>query len=141
MDWLEISARLNLRDSKEQLDSRYYQAFAQLAKTRAQSGNPDVDRLTKENSHLWEENETLTRRLNLQTYKLERKDLEIDQLKAQAQAYEEKVKRMNRKVKELTARLEEKDKLFAMLNDEHYVSQMQLNVLRDRLESLESNVP
>ncbi|OBA19326.1 hypothetical protein METBIDRAFT_33508, partial [Metschnikowia bicuspidata var. bicuspidata NRRL YB-4993] len=72
--WNTITARLADRDKVEKRDSEYYQAFAQLSKIVALSGNASTDRLVKENAHLWEENESLTARLNLQTLRLETAD-------------------------------------------------------------------
>ncbi|GEQ67275.1 hypothetical protein JCM33374_g939 [Metschnikowia sp. JCM 33374] len=135
--WNEIVKRLSVRDKIEKRDSEYYQAFAQLSKLIALSGDANTDRLVKENAHLWEENETLITRLNSQTLRLEAADTRVQELAKTIKAQDLQAAKLSRKVALLTEQLSEKNKSFEIINDEHLISQIQSNVLKDRVAQLE----
>lgn len=133
-------SRLADRDKVEKADAEYYHAFAQLARLRAVSGDANADRLAKENAQLRDENESLVARLNLQTIKLESTDSRVKELSKAVRIHEGRVARMNGKIAELTEALAEKNRLFDVANDEHLISQIQHNVLLDKVRALEQEL-
>lgn len=135
--WNEIVKRLADRDKVENRDSEYYQAFSQLSKLLTLSGNANTDRLVKENAHLWEENESLIARLNLQTLRLEAAEIRTNDLTNTIRAQDAHTVKLQKKILLLTQQLAEKNKLFEVINDEHLISQIQQNVLKDKVNHLE----
>lgn len=135
--WKEVLNRLSARDSVEAKDNEYYQAFAQLARLRGTSNDPNTDRLAKENGQLLQENESLVLRLNLQTLRLEAADAQIREGQKAAKTGENKLARALQKISQLTSELAEKNRLFELLNDEHLILQIQQNVLSDKVAALE----
>lgn len=135
--WNEIVKRLADRDKVENRDSEYYQAFSQLSKLLTLSGNANTDRLVKENAHLWEENESLIARLNLQTLRLEAAEIRTNDLTNTIRAQDAHTVKLQKKILLLTQQLAEKNKLFEVINDEHLISQIQQNVLKDKVNDLE----
>ena len=135
--WSEIFKRLADRDKVEKRDSEYYQAFAQLSRLLSLSDSASTDRLVKENAHLWEENELLITRLNLQTIRLESADLRAKELTKAIRDQDAQAVKSQNKISLLTQQLVEKNKLLEIVNDEHLISQIQQNVLKDRVGELE----
>ena len=135
--WSEIFKRLTDRDKVEKRDSEYYQAFAQLSRLLSLSDSASTDRLVKENAHLWEENELLITRLNLQTIRLESADLRAKELTKAIRDQDAQAVKSQNKISLLTQQLVEKNKLLEIVNDEHLISQIQQNVLKDRVGELE----
>lgn len=135
--WNEVAALLGTRDAAEGADSAYYDAFSQLARFRTACNDPNLDRLTKENTQLREENELLVLRLNLQTLRLEANGERIRELSSTVKAQEGKLARSQQKVAQLTTELAEKNRLFEVFNDEHLIMQIQQNVLSDKVAALE----
>ena len=135
--WSEIFKRLADRDKVEKRDSEYYQAFAQLSRLLSLSDSASTDRLVKENAHLWEENELLITRLNLQTIRLESADLRAKELTKAIRDQDAQAVKSQNKISLLTQQLVEKNKLLEIVNDEHLISQIQQNVLKDRVGGLE----
>ncbi|KAM9920337.1 hypothetical protein OXX59_007293 [Metschnikowia pulcherrima] len=135
--WSEIFKRLADRDKVEKRDSEYYQAFAQLSRLLSLSDNASTDRLVKENAHLWEENELLITRLNSQTIRLESADLRAKDLTKAIRDQDAQAVKSQNKISLLTQQLVEKNKLLEIVNDEHLISQIQQNVLKDRVSELE----
>ncbi|KAM9932814.1 hypothetical protein OXX80_007561 [Metschnikowia pulcherrima] len=135
--WSEIFKRLADRDKVEKRDSEYYQAFAQLSRLLSLSDSASTDRLVKENAHLWEENELLITRLNSQTIRLESADLRAKELTKAIRDQDAQAVKSQNKISLLTQQLVEKNKLLEIVNDEHLISQIQQNVLKDRVSELE----
>ncbi|KAM9930688.1 hypothetical protein OXX59_000333 [Metschnikowia pulcherrima] len=135
--WSEIFKRLADRDKVEKRDSEYYQAFAQLSRLLSLSDSASTDRLVKENAHLWEENELLITRLNSQTIRLESADLRAKDLTKAIRDQDAQAVKSQNKISLLTQQLVEKNKLLEIVNDEHLISQIQQNVLKDRVSELE----
>mgnify|MGYP001332454614 FL=1 len=135
--WSEIFKRLTDRDKVEKRDSEYYQAFAQLSRLLSLSDSASTDRLVKENAHLWEENELLITRLNLQTIRLGSADLRAKELTKAIRDQDAQAVKSQNKISLLTQQLVEKNKLLEIVNDEHLISQIQQNVLKDRVGELE----
>ncbi|QBM85478.1 hypothetical protein METSCH_A00970 [Metschnikowia aff. pulcherrima] len=135
--WSEIFKRLADRDKVEKRDSEYYQAFAQLSRLLSLSDSASTDRLVKENAHLWEENELLITRLNLQTIRLESADLRAKELTKAIRDQDAQAVKLQNKISLLTQQLVEKNKLLEIVNDEHLITQIQQNVLKDRVGELE----
>lgn len=135
--WSEIFKRLADRDKVEKRDSEYYQAFAQLSRLLSLSDSASTDRLVKENAHLWEENELLITRLNLQTIRLESADLRAKELTKAMRDQDAQAVKLQNKISLLTQQLVEKNKLLEIVNDEHLITQIQQNVLKDRVGELE----
>ena len=135
--WSEIFKRLADRDKVEKRDSEYYQAFAQLSRLLLLSDSASTDRLVKENAHLWEENELLITRLNLQTIRLESADLRAKELTKAIRDQDAQAVKLQNKISLLTQQLVEKNKLLEIVNDEHLITQIQQNVLKDRVGELE----
>ncbi|KAF7998914.1 hypothetical protein HF325_006446 [Metschnikowia pulcherrima] len=135
--WSEIFKRLADRDKVEKRDSEYYQAFAQLSRLLSLSDSASTDRIVKENAHLWEENELLITRLNLQTIRLESADLRAKELTKAIRDQDAQAVKLQNKISLLTQQLVEKNKLLEIVNDEHLISQIQQNVLKDRVGELE----
>ncbi|KAM9893302.1 hypothetical protein OXX79_009431 [Metschnikowia pulcherrima] len=135
--WSEIFKRLADRDKVEKRDSEYYQAFAQVSRLLSLSDSASTDRLVKENAHLWEENELLITRLNSQTIRLESADLRAKELTKAIRDQDAQAVKSQNKISLLTQQLVEKNKLLEIVNDEHLISQIQQNVLKDRVGELE----
>ncbi|KAM9894279.1 hypothetical protein OXX79_008811 [Metschnikowia pulcherrima] len=135
--WSEIFKRLTDRDKVEKRDSEYYQAFAQLSRLLSLSDGASTDRIVKENAHLWEENELLITRLNSQTIRLESADLRAKELTKAIRDQDAQAVKSQNKISLLTQQLVEKNKLLEIVNDEHLISQIQQNVLKDRVGELE----
>ncbi|KAM9910638.1 hypothetical protein OXX69_004293 [Metschnikowia pulcherrima] len=135
--WSEIFKRLADRDKVEKRDSEYYQAFAQLSRLLSLSDSASTDRLVKENAHLWEENELLITRLNSQTIRLESADSRAKELTKAIRDQDAQAVKSQNKISLLTQQLVEKNKLLEIVNDEHLISQIQQNVLKDRVGELE----
>ncbi|KAM9917983.1 hypothetical protein OXX80_013093, partial [Metschnikowia pulcherrima] len=96
-----------------------------------------TDRLVKENAHLWEENELLITRLNSQTIRLESADLRAKELTKAIRDQDAQAVKSQNKISLLTQQLVEKNKLLEIVNDEHLITQIQQNVLKDRVGELE----
>lgn len=129
--WKELADRLLKRDKAEKADSEYFQAFAQMARLRSTTADASLDKLVRENCEIREENETLVTRLNTQTVRLESSKDHILDLQKVVKGQESKIAKLQRRITQLTQELAEKNRLFEILNDEHLIAQIQLNVLKD----------
>lgn len=128
--WKEVASRLLQRDKIEKAESEYYNAFSQLARLRVTTADANLDRLVKENCDIREENEILVSRLNGQTIKLDSAKLDIGKLNDTVKSQDSKIAKLQKKISQLTQELAEKNRLFDLLNDEHLIAQIQLNVLK-----------
>lgn len=135
--WVTILEQLRKRDQAQNRDADYIKAFEQLAHLNAAATHPEKNWLTKENSHLHEETESLMTRLNLQTMKLESAHLRVKELTKALAEKDAKINKLNLKVSGISDALAEKNKLFEVMNDEQLITQIQQNVLRERISELE----
>lgn len=134
--WKEIVELLSHRDRLEKADSKYFHAFAQLARLKTTTVDANLDRLVKENCEIREENEILVTRLNLQTVRLETAKASTMEHQRSLRSQESKIAKLQKKISQLTQELAEKNRLFELLNDEHLIAQIQLNVLKERNEGI-----
>lgn len=129
--WKELAERLVKRDKAEKTDSEYFKAFAQMARLRATTADASLDKLVRENCEIREENETLVTRLNTQTVRLESANGQILDLQKAVKSRDSKMAKLQKRITQLTQELSEKNRLFEILNDEHLIAQIQLNVLKE----------
>lgn len=133
-NWAEL--RLEQRNQLEQKDSAFYHAFSQL-NMLGLSGDREWDQLRKENTQLLQENESLVQRLNLQAMKMEDYQAEIRQLQKTVQINEIKQNKLLQKLAHLTEEIAEKNRSIEIINDEHMITEIQLNVLKDKVARLQ----
>lgn len=132
--WRELADKLVKRDKAEKTDSEYFQAFTQMARLRATTADATLDKLVRENCEIREENETLVTRLNTQTVRLESANDQILDLQKMLKSQESKMAKLQKRLTQMTQELAEKNRLFEILNDEHLIAQIQLNVLKEQSE-------
>lgn len=133
--WKELLDRLGKRDKVEKNDVKYFEAFSQLARLRTTTSDASLDKLVRENCEIREENETLVSRLNTQTVRLEAANGQIKELHNTIKGQDSKMTKLQNKISKLLQELAEKNRLFEILNDEHLIAQIQLNVLKERVEN------
>lgn len=134
--WAQIELRLEQRDLLEQKDSPFYHAFSQLNLIGNVSGNLEYDLLRKENGQLLNENESLVQRLNLQAMKMEAYQQQIAQLQKTVKSHEVKHYKLQQKVADLAEEIAEKNRSIQIINDEHLINLIQVNVLKDQVAQL-----
>ncbi|SGZ52405.1 CIC11C00000002789 [Sungouiella intermedia] len=134
--WAQVELRLEQRDQLEQKDSPFYHAFSQLNLLGKSSGNLEWDLLRKENGQLLQENESLVQRLNLQAMKMESYQQQIAQLQKSVKSHELKQHRLQQRIADLTEEIAEKNRSIQIINDEHLINLIQVNVLKDQVAQL-----
>lgn len=134
--WAQIELRLEQRDQLEQKDSPFYHAFSQLNLLGNPSGNLEWDLLRKENAQLLNENESLVQRLNLQAMKMEAYQEQIALLQKTVRSYETKHNKLQQKLADLAEEIAEKNRSIQIINDEHLINLIQMNVLKDHVAQL-----
>ncbi|SGZ48607.1 CIC11C00000005108 [Sungouiella intermedia] len=134
--WAQVELRLEQRDQLEQKDSPFYHAFSQLNLLGKSSGNLEWDLLRKENGQLLQENESLVQRLNLQAMKMESYQQQIAQLQKSVKSHELKQQRLQQRIADLTEEIAEKNRSIQIINDEHLINLIQVNVLKDQVAQL-----
>ncbi|KAL6451639.1 ATG16 Autophagy protein 16 [Candida maltosa Xu316] len=152
-NWAEdILKQLNLRDEKEQKDSKYFIAFEQLSQKLTSSspspsltsetlskGQQDINTMImlKENQLLKNENNDLIQSLNISTINNEKLELIIKDHVSTIKSLEKQTTKLKNKIEALQLEVKEKNKTIELINDEVLTSQIQYNVLRNKLEQLE----
>lgn len=134
--WAQVELRLEQRDQLEQKDSPFYHAFSQLNLLGKSSGNLEWDLLRKENGQLLQENESLVQRLNLQAMKMESYQQQIAQLQKSVKSHDLKQQRLQQRIADLTEEIAEKNRSIQIINDEHLINLIQVNVLKDQVAQL-----
>lgn len=134
--WAQVQLRIEQRDQIEQKDSAFYRAFAQLSTLKNSSGDKENDQLRKENALLLQENESLVQRLNLQAMKLETFHDEVKLLQKTLKTHESKHAKLLQRVSQLTEEIAEKNRSIEIINDEHLINLIQVNVLKDQVAQL-----
>lgn len=130
--WAEVAARLSLRDQLEQHNADFYRYFAQLSRLRPSAALPD--RLEKENRQLHEENESLIQRLNKQTLRIELAEAHSRDQAKSIESHKARAARLQQKVEQLTMEIAEKNRSIQIMSDEHMISRIQQNVMKDTVE-------
>ncbi|EMG47901.1 hypothetical protein G210_1628 [Candida maltosa Xu316] len=168
-NWAEdILKQLNLRDEKEQKDSKYFIAFEQLSQKLSylqqqqiqnppsssssssspspsltsetlSKGQQDINTMImlKENQLLKNENNDLIQSLNISTINNEKLELIIKDHVSTIKSLEKQTTKLKNKIEALQLEVKEKNKTIELINDEVLTSQIQYNVLRNKLEQLE----
>lgn len=151
----DILKQLNLRDSREknhEIDARYFNAFQQLSQKLNQLSTTTNALLQDQSSN----SETLTNLINskeIENLKLENTELitnlnnliiNNEKLTQTINARDQTIKsltkindKLNNKIDALNLEINEKNKTIELINDEVLTNQIQLNVLRSKLASLE----
>lgn len=160
----EILKQLNIRDSFEKRDDKYFLAFQQLSQQleiqRLQqqgkqqyqydkspspsltSGNvkqEDLDRaiILKENQQLKNENNDLITSLNSSTINNEKLEQRIKHDSAKIKTLEKANTKLQTRIDNLMLEIKEKNKTIELINDEVLMNQIQYNVLNEKVRSLE----
>lgn len=134
--WLQIQLRIDQRDKLEQKDLAFFHAFSQLSLIQNPSGNADSVQLRKENALLLQENESLVGRLNLQAVQLENDQNNIRKLEKSLKSQENKIAKLQLRVSQLSEEIAEKNRSIEIINDEHLINSIQVNVLKDQVATL-----
>lgn len=134
--WAQIELRLERRDQIEKKDSALYHAFSQLSLFKNTSGDIEWDQLRKENAQLLQENESLVQRLNLQAMKLESYQSQVLELKKTITSQESKHVKLQQRLAHLNEVIAQKNRSIEIINDEHLINLIQVNVLKDQVSQL-----
>lgn len=146
--WAEdILQQLQLRDDFEKKDSLYFKAFAQLLQQIRADGDSPPPSLTiegdkqtalllQDNQQLKRENEQLIEILNQSTIKSEIRNLDIQKHLKTISTLEKSNDKLSRRLNNITQELQEKNKSIEIINDETLMSQIQVNVLTDKVSQL-----
>lgn len=134
--WAQIELRLEQRDQLEQKDSAFFRAFSQLSLLKASSGDKEWDQLRKENAQLLQENESLAQRLNLQAFRIEGYQNQIQDQQKLIKTHESKYNKLQQRLKHLSEEIDEKNRSIQIINDEHLINLIQVNVLKDQVAQL-----
>lgn len=90
--------------------------------------------IIKENHQLRNENEDLITNLNSITLKNEKLEFIIKDKDVRIGKLEKLVSKSQKQIEHLSIEMKEKNKTIELINDENLTNQIQLNVLRDRIE-------
>jgi len=90
--------------------------------------------IIKENHQLRNENEDLITNLNSITLKNEKLEFIIKDKDVRIGKLEKLVSKLQKQIEHLSIEMKEKNKTIELINDENLTNQIQLNVLRDRIE-------
>ncbi|KAG7664558.1 ATG16 [[Candida] subhashii] len=160
----EILNRLNIRDTFESQDNKYFIAFQRLSQqleiqklqqqqsqqvqyesspspslTSPNLKQEDLDRgiILKENQQLKNENNDLISSLNTATINNEKLEQRIKHDSLTIKSLERSNTKLQNKIENLLLEIKEKNKTIELINDEVLMNQIQYNVLKDKVKSLE----
>ena len=160
----EILNQLNIRDTFESQENKYFIAFQRLSQqleiqklqqqqlqqvqyesspspslTSPNLKQEDLDRgiILKENQQLKNENNDLISSLNTATINNEKLEQRIKHDSLTIKSLERSNTKLQNKIENLLLEIKEKNKTIELINDEVLMNQIQYNVLKDKVKSLE----